>query len=345
VVWGTASSPLQNALAVNTCPDCHTTYPATALTCPKCQALTHRARLVDLSKQARQSAEAGSPDAEARILEQMLALLPLGTAQTQKVRARLAELGKEKPRPGRPVGRFAALGALGVLLWKFKALLVVALTKGKALLLGLTKAKTLFSMMLSLSLYWTVWGWQFALGFVLSIYVHEMGHVAALRRLGIPSTSPMFIPFVGAFVRLKHAPQTADEDAVVGLAGPIYGLGAALACYALFALTNISLLGAVARSGAWINLFNLVPVWQLDGGRGFNAMNRMQQWRMTALVAVAWALSGEGLLILLLIGCGYRLFAKPASREPNRRAEWTYGALIVALSALSQISLPELAAR
>ncbi|MBN1611970.1 MAG: site-2 protease family protein [Polyangiaceae bacterium] len=326
---------------MNTCPACGTTYPLAALSCPRCHALTHRARLVELSSQAKVFADAGSADAESKILEQMLELLPSRAAQAQTIQARLAELGKGKPRT-RLVGKFAALGALGLVLWKFKALLLLGLTKGKMLLLGLTKTQTLLSMVLSLGLYWSVWGWQFALGFVLSIYVHEMGHVAALRRMGIPATSPMFVPFVGAFVRLKHAPRTVHEDAVVGLAGPISGLLCALACYGVYAATGTSIWGALARSGAWINLFNLVPIWQLDGGRGFNAMARVQQWRMTLLVGLSWLATGEGLLVLLLLGCAYRLFAQPAAQTPNRRSEWTYAALIVALSALSRIRLSEL---
>jgi Zn-dependent protease len=230
------------------------------------------------------------------------------------------------------------------LIWKFKAVLLFLVTKGKALLFGLTKTKTLFSRVLSLSLYWSVWGWKFALGFVLSIYVHEMGHVAALKRLGVPASSPMFIPFVGAFVRLKQPPRSAHEDAVVGLAGPIYGLGAALVCYLAFQATGESLMGAMARVGALINLFNLIPVWQLDGGRGFNAMTRKQQFRMTGVVAAAWLISSESTLILLLLGCGYRLITGRAASKPNQQAEWTYALLIGALAALTQVPLPELVA-
>lgn len=178
------------------------------------------------------------------------------------------------------------------------------------------------------------------MGFILSIYVHEMGHVAALRRTGIAASAPMFIPFVGAFVRLKQPPRTPEEDATVGLAGPVYGLAAALACYALFTLTGHSLIGAIARAGAWINLFNLIPVWQLDGGRGFAAMTRVQRARMSALVALAWVVSGESLLLLLLLGCGYQLLKGAVVTRPSTRAEWTYAALIVCLTALSQITLP-----
>ena len=73
---------------------------------------------------------------------------------------------------------------LGLLVWKFKFIALLALTKAKFLLLGLTKASTFLSMFLAMGVYWTAYGWKFALGLVVSIYIHEMGHVAALHRYG-----------------------------------------------------------------------------------------------------------------------------------------------------------------
>src|SRR5256885_5819705 len=109
---------------------------------------------------------------------------------------------------------------------------------------------------------------HFAFGLVLSIYIHEMGHVQALQRYGIKATAPMFIPGFGAVIRLKQYPADAREDARVGLAGPLWGLGAALAAYAVYRATGVGVWGAIAHMGALVNLFNLVPVWQLDGARG-----------------------------------------------------------------------------
>src|ERR1035437_4631322 len=82
-------------------------------------------------------------------------------------------------------------------------LLLLALTKGKFLLLGLTKMGTLLTMLASLGVYWAMYGWAFALGLVVSIYTHEMGHVAAIRRYGFPASAPMFIPGFGAFIQLR----------------------------------------------------------------------------------------------------------------------------------------------
>ena len=154
----------------------------------------------------------------------------------------------------------------------------------------------------------------------------------------------MFIPFVGAFVRLNRGPDTVHDDAIAGLAGPIYGLGAALACYLVYTLTSVSLFGALARTGAWINLFNLIPIWQLDGGRAFNALNRPQRWTMVAVIAGAWLWFHETMLLLVLLGALYRAFTTAAPAEPDRRAVWSYGLLIAVLAAMTQLHLPEIAA-
>ena len=323
------------------CSRCESVLEEATLVCPRCHTLCHGAELKSLAEQARAFARSQDVSKERRVLERMLRLLPEGAAQHEAIVGRQKQLNDQSSRPG--MGKLAGLGAVGMVLWKFKFALVFLLSKGKLLLLGLTKAKTLFSMLFAMAAYWTIWGWPFAIGFVLSIYVHEMGHVAALRRLGIAASAPMFIPFVGAFVRLHQAPRSAREDAVIGLAGPIYGTVAALLCLAAYEMTDISVLGAIARTGAWINLFNLIPVWQLDGGRGFNAMTGKQRNFLTVVVAGAWFFSGENMLLLLLIGCGYRLFMTPAADKPDDRAAWTYGALVVVLTTLSQIQLKELA--
>ena len=117
-------------------------------------------------------------------------------------------------------------GALGVV-----TVALLLLSKLKFLLLGLTKASTFVSMFAFFGVYWSIYGWPLALGLVLSIYIHEMGHVAMLRRLGIDAGAPMFIPGVGAFVMLKQHIGDPLTDAKIGLAGPVWGLGAALAAF------------------------------------------------------------------------------------------------------------------
>jgi Zn-dependent protease len=195
-------------------------------------------------------------------------------------------------------------------------------------------------MLLSLGVYWAAFGWAFALGLVLSIYVHEMGHVAALRRYGIAASAPMFIPGLGALVRLKQYPVDPREDARVGLAGPLWGLGAAAVAYGVGHFTGWSSWLAIARVGAWINLFNLVPLWQLDGGRGFRALTRGQRIIAAIALGVDWWLTSEGMLLLVLGGAVIRIFQKDAPTQPDRRALVEYVAIAAALSALAATHVP-----
>src|SRR5262249_10743148 len=124
-------------------------------------------------------------------------------------------------------------------------------------LIGVGKAAAFVSLLASFAVYWTAWGWAFALGFIVSLYLHEPGHVVALRSAGIPASPPMFIPGLGAYVRLHARPKTLRTDAWVGLAGPLVGLFVAAAFFLAAQVTGSGLLRAIAHVGAFINLLNL----------------------------------------------------------------------------------------
>jgi Zn-dependent protease len=171
-------------------------------------------------------------------------------------------------------------------------------------------------------------------GFVLSIYIHEMGHVAALRRYGIAATAPMFVPGFGALVLLKQRPGSVAQDARVGLAGPIWGLGAAIVAALTGALTASPLCFGIAHAGAWINLFNLIPVWQLDGGRGFRALTRGQRGVALAVALTMWLITQESMLMLVSLGAGYRMFTRDYPADPDRGALFQYAGLVALLSLL-----------
>ena len=342
---------------LRTCPACGTQTPAALLTCPACHRLLHTDTLKRLA------AEAADATAEGRSRDALIAwrsaldLLPAGSRQHEQVRATVDRLSRSleandatapdhAPGWGGRGGAVAAgLGGLALLAWKFKFAAVFLLTKGKLLLLGLTKSSTLFSMLLSLGVYWAAWGWVFALGVVLSLYVHEMGHVAALHRLGIRASAPMFLPGLGAMVRLSQYPASAREDARVGLAGPIWGLGAAAATYGAHLATGAGALGAIARVAAWINLFNLVPVWQLDGSRGFRALGRSGRWTCAAVAVGAFVTTGDGLLLLLGAAMGIRALGRDVAEDQDARTLVEFVVLIVALSALTTIPIPPTTAR
>lgn len=232
------------------------------------------------------------------------------------------------------------LGAIALFLWKFKIVIAFLLTKGKLLLLGFTKAGTLFSMLLSVGVYWQAFGWKWAVGVVVSIYIHEMGHVAMLRHYGIHATAPMFIPGIGAFIRARFYPQDVVAEARVGLAGPIWGMSAAIACYLFYLASDRPAWGALAEVGAYINLFNLIPVWQLDGAHGFKALTKPHRWIVAAAIGLAWLMAQEGLLLILLIFAIVAAFSRNAPSEPDRRTLLEFLILIGVLTALASIPVP-----
>lgn len=289
-----------------------------------------------LAYQARLAGQAGDWLGARAAWAKALELFPPGSAEHGAIRMRIENIDAQlNPNPANTwKRRFYKLGPVGVVLWKFKTLLLLTATKGKLLLLGLTKMSTLFSMLLSLGVYAVAYGWRFALGLVLSIYVHEMGHVFALRRYGIPATAPMFIPGFGALIRLKAYPAHAGQDARTGLAGPLWGLGAALFAYGAALVTGQPVWYAIARTGAWINMFNLIPIWQLDGGRGFRALTRKQRGYVLAVALILWAVTEESMLLFVSLGAAYRLFTKDDPQEPDNGVLLQFAGLLIALSVL-----------
>jgi len=327
------------------CGQCGVELSPGALSCPACHRLTNAAELERLAAEANSAAQSGDLKGAAAIWRKALLLLPAETVQYKSIAARIAELEARIPAPGpaasanseKPGGAWGkllgALGPVGLILWKFKVAVLFAVTKAKFLLLGLTKLSTLGSMAAFFGVYWSMWGWKFALGFVLCIYIHEMGHVAELHRFGIAASPPMFIPGLGAFVSLKQLPKNVMQDSRVGLAGPIWGLGAAALCLILGAVTGMRIFSAIGAAAAWMNLFNLIPVWQLDGGRGFRALTWIHRWIALAAILVLWALTRQGILCLLALGAGYRLFfEKDFAAETDNVALGQFVGLIAALS-------------
>ena len=120
-----------------------------------------------------------------------------------------------------------------------------------------------------------------------------------IRRYGFPATAPMFIPGLGAFIQLRGLRLPPIPDARIGLAGPMYGLGAALAALGAWYVSGVKVWGVIAHFGAWINLFNLIPVWQLDGSRGLHVLARWERWALVGVVALALLLTEQRMLILV----------------------------------------------
>ena len=179
--------------------------------------------------------------------------------------------GARAPSPWRK--RLAALGPIGVAL-------VFVLGKAKLIvpLLKFSKLGILLSMFVAVWAYGLLWGLPFALGFVLLIFVHELGHVLVLRRQGIRAGAPVFIPFVGAVIAMKGLPRNAYVEALVGIGGPVLGSVGALFCLMVGWVTGSPFWHALAYTGFLLNLFNLLPVSPLDGGRIVGVISRWL-WR------------------------------------------------------------------
>jgi Zn-dependent protease len=297
-----------------------------ALSCPSCHQLVHSAALEDLAQRARTCESIGDHTGAAALWRQALALLPPESAQAAAIRQRL---GAPPPPPrGQQqspwIKRLGPFGAIAVLL-----------SKAKFLLLGLGQLKTLFSMLAFMGVYWSLYGWRFALGFVLGIYIHEMGHVWMLRRYGMHASAPMFIPGIGAFISLYESPANVGVDARIGLAGPLWGTGAALVTLLISLPLGGGVWLAVAHTTAYINLFNLTPVWTLDGGRAFRALDYTQRLLWLGLAAVLWFFTGSMLFLLLLAGAAYRIFwKKDHAPAPDQPAFLEFAGLMILLGAL-----------
>ncbi len=192
--------------------------------------------------------------------------------------------------------RNGILGGLGA-----SIVFLVGKLKLLGLLVGVLKLKTLGTMLLSIVLYATQWGAPFAIGFVLLIFVHEMGHVVVLRHEGIPAGAPVFIPFLGAFIAMKGRPRDAYVEAKVAIGGPVTGSIAAWAVLAAGLALQRPMLITLGHAGILLNLFNLIPVSPLDGGRIAGAFSR-EFWIIGYLLGIgALVLTRSPLLLIVLL--------------------------------------------
>lgn len=235
------ATPIPNQ---QTCQSCGQPAPADALICPLCGGFTHRADLERLSTDAARL-EVTNPRQAAAIWQQVLAMLPRDSQQFATIQRRLADLHTDSgsiPSHGRTLGKNIAM--------------------------------TLGSMLLSIFVYYYAeHSWAFAIGIVLLILVHEMGHVIANVFLGVPQSPPIFIPFLGAVIMLKGQLANAKVEAISAIAGPVAGALGTVPVFLWYWKTGNLVALELTQLGIFINLFNLLPVPPLDGGRVAAAMS------------------------------------------------------------------------
>jgi len=316
---------------IRNCRRCSSDLAPDALVCQNCHALVHADQLDQLASQAK-ALEAKQDFRGARERWLMgLPLLPPNSRQASWIQdhARSLDTMAEQLQPPPPSENKWAqkLGPVGPL--------AILLAKGKFLLTTVFKLKFLLSFFAFFGFYWAAFGMKFGLGFTLLILIHELGHFVDIKRRGLPAEMPVFLPGFGAYVRWQALGVPMETQAAVSLAGPFAGLLAAVACTAFWAQNHDPLWAALAYSGAWLNLLNLIPVWMLDGGHAALALDKTGRLvLLLASLGLWWAFS-ENLFLVVAVGAAYQAFF--AGDLPPRRSVFIIVYYVAVLAGLGFI--------
>ncbi|MDE3104184.1 MAG: site-2 protease family protein [Acidobacteriota bacterium] len=313
---------------VHNCPECSHWLPEGTLQCPDCKAIVYTAYLNGLGNRAliEEQQEHWQPARD--LWQHMLRWLPPGTQPAAAVQARIdaidARFQAEHDQKERWKKRLGPLAPVALFL-----------IKAKTWIFALFKFKFLLSFFAFFGLYWALFGWQFGLGFTVLILLHELGHYVAVRRRGLKADLPIFLPGLGAYVRWYHLGVPLQDLAAIALAGPIAGFGSALACLGIAVAAHSRLFAALAYSGAWLNLINLVPVLGLDGAQATLALNRVQRGLILILAGTAFYLLHETAFLFIALGMAWRLIrSQDAPEQPSTRTMTIFLALLLTLGGL-----------
>ena len=201
--------------------------------------------------------------------------------------------------------------------YKFKSVLLLVL-KFPLFKFIPTLLKTGGTMMMSVWFYALAWGIWYAIGIIYLLFIHEMGHYIAARRLGLNVGAPVFIPFLGAAVALKEAPKNAWIEAQVGIAGPVLGTIGAILMHIIYLISGNPLFAAIAYTGYFLNLFNLAPLGVLDGGRVVTVFSRWL-WLLGLAIMVLLLIYRFNVIMVLVIAVSlpriFSLFRKQTDEE------------------------------
>lgn len=325
---------------IHSCPNCSHWLPEGTLACPDCQTLTYMQHLGRLAAAA-QELEQQHKWIEARDRwRSTLQWLPAETQQAASVQQHIAQIDsrlkaeeEQKARWTRRLGPFAPIALF--------------LLKVKSFIFLLFKLKFLLSLFAFFGIYWAIFGWQFALGFTACLFIHEMGHFVAVKRRGLKADLPVFMPGLGAYVRWYSQGVSREDLAAIALAGPLFGLMAALTCVALAWGTHLQIFLVLAYVGAWINFINLLPLSMLglDGAQATYALSKLQRGLIAATCIVFFGLTvSNGDLfgpatqwIFLIVGLGmaWRCLTNDEPEAPSTRTFLYFQALILALGVLA----------
>ena len=260
-----------------------------------------------------------------------LRLLPPESSEYAGVQREIQRLdARISPQPA--TGWKKRLGPIGVAL--------AALAKYKtAVLVLLAKGKFIFSILAFLGVYWSLYGWWFALGITVSVFLHEMGHYVVARRFGFSAELPMFLPGFGAFVRWNGAGVEPGIRAQISLAGPLFGLLSGLLAYGIFLSTGQAVWLLLAQLAGFINLLNLIPVFIFDGAAAMNALGAQARVAILLVSIAMFFTLHEFLFVLIAIATGYRLFRRDFPAEAKQGIAYAFIGLILGNGFLSWFAL------
>jgi Zn-dependent protease len=299
--------------------------------CQSCRTLVHGDAIEQLASQARATEARGDIDLARQQWLAVLPLLPSDSKQAEWIRGHAQELQKtayEAHRPKDPnsqskwAKRLGPLGPLAILLAKFKTFFFAIL-----------KFKFLFSFAAFIGLYWSLWGPKFGIGFALLIFIHEMGHYIEVKRRGLPAEMPIFLPGLGAYVKWQGMGVSLETRAAISLAGPLAGFLSSAICGLIYFKTGDPIWVALAKTGAWLNALNLIPLWVLDGAGASIPLNRVEKVMvMATATGLGYAVDSGVFYIIavaMLVNMIFMTAARPAAQPaygsgPNQPVSLPY---------------------
>lgn len=299
--------------------------------CDHCHALIHSEELERLSAEAK----ALEANGELRLAREKwlsgLQLLPPTSTQAEWIKRHAQEIDASAGADRRPAegdNQWAkALGAAGPM--------AAMADKSKAPVSARFQLTSLLSFLAFVVIYSAASGIKFGIGFAVLILIHEMGHFIDIKRRGLPADMPVFLPGLGAYVRWQAMGVSLETRAAVSLAGPLAGFLASLACAVLWWQTRDPLWSGLARSGAILNLLNLIPVWVLDGGQAALALGKAERIVLIIAGIALGVVLGQNIFFLVALGAGYRaFFAGDLPAHPSRAATIYFVAVLAALGVI-----------
>jgi Zn-dependent protease len=312
---------------IRNCTRCSRELPAGATECENCHALVHASQLERIAAEAKALENKGELRQAREQWLMSLPLLPRSSKQAAWIRdhALALDLAADRQQAPESENKWAQkLGPVGPI--------AIVLAKSKAVLAAVFKLKFLLSFVAFFGIYWALYGAAFGIGFAILILVHEMGHFIDVKRRGLPAEMPVFLPGFGAYVKWRALGVSLETRAAVSLAGPLAGAIAAIVCSIVWFKTGSGVWAALARTGAWLNVLNLIPVWSLDGGQAALALSKLERIGLLTICIAIWLIFGQSLFFLVAAGAGYRVFTKDLPPHPSRVTMLYFAAVLTCLA-------------